>query len=233
MTALPFTLRVETALSPVLFTVRGKLAPKDLATARGVHNQVAGSDMAVAAARSLGDLSHAVFIPALPDAPADEFLIIDYWNSPAGIGMFFSDENVQKGGAMLFRERETVIWAATPGLPHFSMPAPTGRNDRFVGIVRGPVKSQKDAERILSAAMQKNVNTARARGLLSREFYFRLGAPGSAPSLELIGLDVWFDADGMQADYADPAMNAMLDGLFTGAPDASVWKKPAGEWVEW
>lgn len=233
MTALPFTLRVETTLSPVLFTVRGKLTPKDLATARVVHNEVAGSPQAVAGARSLGDLSHAVFVPALPDAPADEFLILDYWNSAPGIGMFFSDPEVAKGGPKLFRERETVVWATTSGLPHFAMPGPAGRNDRFVGIVRGMVRSQKEAETLLSAAMQKGINTARARGLLSREFYFRMADRGAAPSLELIGLDVWFDAEGMQADYADLDMNAMLSGLFTGAPDTSVWKKPAGEWVEW
>lgn len=233
MTALPFTLRVDTGVSPVLYTVRGRLVPATIEKARTVHNQVAGSDEAVAAARSLGDLSHAVFVPALPDAPTDELLIIDYWNSAAGIGMFFSDENVQKAGATLFKDPETVVWSATPGLPRFALPAPNGRNDRFVGIVRGMVASQKAAEKILTDAMRKNINTARARGLLSREFYFR-HAPGGSPSLELIGLDVWFDGEGMQTDYSDPAMNAMLDdGLFTAAPDATVWTKPKGQWVEW
>lgn len=233
MTALPFTLRVETTPSPVLFTVHGKLAPKGLEAARIAHNEAAGTDQAITGARSLGDLSHSVFIPAEPDAPADDFLILDYWNSAAGIGMFFSDPEVAKGGPKLFRERETVIWATTPDLPRFAMPGPLGRNDRFAGIIRGMVKSQADAERTLAMWMQQSINTARSRGLLGREFYFRLRAPGQAPSLELLGVDYWFDAEGMQADYADPAMNRLLEGLFIAAPEGGVWKKPEGAWAEW
>jgi hypothetical protein len=232
MTALPFTLRVETLTSPVLFTVMGKLAPPSIEKARIVHNQAAGSDQAIAAARSLGDLSHAVFVPAEPDAPKDDFMIVDYWNSAAGIQMFFSDKHVQEGGAALFRERETVVWAGTPGLPRFALPAPTGRNDRFAGIIRGMVSSQKAAEKTLAEWMGKSLNQARARGLLSREFFFR-HAPGGAPSLELIGLDVWFDGEGMQADYAEPAMNDLLGTLYKGEPSGGVYKKPKGQWVEW
>lgn len=56
---------------------------------------------------------------------------------------------------------------------------------------------------------------------------------GQAPSLELLGVDYWFDAEGMQADYADPAMNRLLEGLFTAAPEGGVWKKPEGAWAEW
>jgi hypothetical protein len=80
--------------------------------------------------------------------------------------------------------------------------------------------------------MGKSVNTARARGLLSREFFFR-HAPGGSPSLELIGLDIWFDAEGMQADYAEPAMNDLLGALFKSEPGGGVWMKPKGQWVEW
>ena len=56
--------------------------------------------------------------------------------------------------------------------------------------------------------------------------------PG-ADSLEAIGVDVWFDADGMQAVYADPDEMEPLADLFTASPATSVWKKPAGQWVEW
>ena len=51
--------------------------------------------------------------------------------------------------------------------------------------------------------------------------------------MKLIGLDVWFDAEGMQADYADPAMNEDLGAPFTAMPDSSLWKKPSSMWVEW
>ncbi|MGD9738345.1 MAG: hypothetical protein AB7U48_02995 [Bauldia sp.] len=70
-----------------------------------------------------------------------------------------------------------VIWATTPGLPRFAMPGPLGRNDRFAGIIRGMVKSREDAERTLAMWMQQSINAARSRGLLGREFYFRLPAP--------------------------------------------------------
>ncbi|CAN5283931.1 hypothetical protein BH10PSE9_BH10PSE9_01590 [soil metagenome] len=39
------------------------------------------------------------------------------------------------------------------------------------------------------------------------------------PSLEVIGVDGWFDAAGMQELYADPAEMEPLSGLFTTAPE--------------
>ena len=68
---------------------------------------------------------------------------------------------------------------------------------------------------------------------MSREWYFRMPRQGEAPSLEAIGVDVWFDADGMQAIYADPREMEPFGKLFTGQPQTSVWKKPEGHWVEW
>lgn len=234
MTMLPFKLQVDATPATFLFTVRGPLAAADLEGGRVAHNMAAGSDEAVAAARSFSDLSHAVFVPVEQNgAGAGELLIIDYWSNPAGIGRFFSDPQVQKGGAMLYRDREAVVWERVPGLQQFSLPAPSGRNERYVGIARGPVASREKATAILSEAFSKRINIARAKGLMSREWFFRVARPGDPPTLEAIGIDVWFDADGMQEVYADPAEMTALDGLFTGRPDTSVWKKPAGAWVEW
>ena len=134
---------------------------------------------------------------------------------------------------MLFREREAVLWQGTPGLPRFSLPAPAGKNERYVGIARGTVGSREEAEKILTEAVRKAINTARAKGLMSREWFFRLSPPGEKPSLEAIGVDVWFDADGMREVYSDPAEMAGLGGLFTGTPATSAWQKPPGAWVEW
>ncbi len=234
MTFLPFTLRIDPLTSPVLFTVRGTLAAPDLENGRQTHNLAAGSDQGVAAARSLGDLSHAVFVPVEPSGKgAGELLILDTWVSAAGIGMFFSDPQVQQGAGMLFTDRETVIWQASPGLPRIALPAPAGRNDRWAGIVRGPVASREAAEKIVTESVRKRLSPARAKGLISREWFFRWTPPGEKPSLEAIGLDLWFDGDGMQEIYADPAEMAGLAGLFTGMPATSVWKKPAGAWIEW
>ncbi len=234
MTMLPFKLSVQPAPVQFLLTVRGPLTAKNLEDGRIAHNQVAGSDQGVAMARSFGDLSHAVFVPVEPaSSGAGELLIIDYWNSVEGLQAFFSNPQVQQGEPMLFRDKEAVVWAGTPGLPRFSLPAPTGKNERYLGIARGMTASREGAEKILTESVRKAVNTGRAKGLLSREWFFRASPPGEKPSLEVIGVDVWFDADGMQAAYADPAEMASLAGLFTGAPATSVWRKPAGAWVEW
>jgi hypothetical protein len=234
MTSLPFKLQIDPLAAQFLFTVRGPMVPANLEAGRAAHNIAAGSDQGVAAARSFGDLSHAVYVPVdAPKSGAGELLIIDYWNSPQGLGMFFSDPQVQQGGTLLFRDKETVIWQASPGLPRVTLPAPYGRNDRFAGIVRGTVASREAAEKIVTESVRKRLNPARAKGLLSREWYFRWTPPNEKPSLEAIGLDVWFDADGMQAIYAEPAEMAGLAGLFTAKPQTSVWKKPAGMWVEW
>jgi hypothetical protein len=187
-------------------------------------------------ARSFGDLSHAVFVPTEPmPSGAGELLIIDYWNSVEGLRQFFANDQVQQGGAMLFRKdaRESVVWQATAGLPRFNLPAPLGKNERHLGYVRGPVASREAAETALTEIMRTAVNTSRAKGLMSREWYFRLTAPGEKPSTEIIGVDVWFDEDGMNAVYGDPAEMAGFDTLFTAEPDAMTWRKPAGHWVEW
>ena len=235
MTTLPFKLQVEPTPMQFLFTVRGPLVAKDLEGGRVAHNMAAGTDQGVAAARSFSDLSHAVYVPAKPNGAtgAGELLIIDYWSNPAGIGTFFSDPQVQQGGTMVYKDREAVIWERTPGLPHFSLPAPAGKNERYVGLARGPIASREKAEKILTEALRKRANTARAKGLMSREWFFRLGRPGEKAPLEAIGVDVWFDAAGMQEVYADPAEMEVLDGLFTGMPETSVWQKPKGVWVEW
>jgi hypothetical protein len=234
MTMLPFTLMVDALPAQFLFTVRGELAANDIEGGRTAHNMAAGSDQGVAAARSFSDLAHAVYVPVEPaKIGAGELLIIDYWNNPEGIERFFSDPQVQKGGAMLFREREAVVWQSSSGLPRFNLPAPAGRNERTVGLARGTVKSREAAEAILGEALRAGVNQSRAKGLMTREWYFRLTGPGEKPSLEAIGLDVWFDAEGMREVYANPAEMKHFDGLFSGRPELSVWQKPKGHWVEW
>ena len=231
MTTLPFKLQIAPAPMQFLLTVRGEMAPANREAGRQTHNVAAGSDQGVAAARSLGDLSHAVFVPTeAPKAGAGELLIVDYWNSVDGLMKFFSDEQVLKGGAMLFKAREPVVWASSPGMPHFNLAAPTGRNERWLGIVRGPVKSRAAAEQTLAASLVKSANTARAKGLMMREWYFRADQPESN---ELIGVDLWFDAKGMQEVYADPGEMAVFADLFTARPETSVWQKPEGQWVEW
>ena len=129
-----------------LLTIFGKLKPATLAEARQVHNATAGNPAGVAAARSLGDLSHMVYVPTGSDGQAaGELLILDIWNSPEGLNQFFSSHDVQAGGEMIFTEREPVLWMPATGATSYHLPAPKGKNDRFVGLVRGRVHSHEQA----------------------------------------------------------------------------------------
>ena len=235
MTTLPFKLQVDPTPIQFLFTVRGPLAAKDLEGGRVAHNMAAGSDQGVAAARSFSDLSHAVYVPVKPNgAGAGELLIIDYWNNPAGHrNVLLRPAGPAGRHDRLPRPRSGDLGARRRACRASACRRPTGRNERYVGIARGPVASREGAEKILTEALRKRANTSRAKGLMSREWYFRLGRPGEKPPLEAIGVDVWFDADGMQEVYADPAEMDVLEGLFTGVPETSVWQKPKGAWVEW
>jgi hypothetical protein len=95
------------------------------------------------------------------------------------------------------------------------------------------VASRESAEKIVTESVRKRLNTARSRGLLSREWFFRLPMPGEKTPLEAIGLDVWFDADGMAKTYSEPAELDGLANLFTAKPMTATFRKPAGMWVEW
>jgi len=92
-----------------LLTIRGTLAPPSLEAARQVHNQTAGAPEGVAAAKSLGDLSHMVYVPVNKELA--ELFIMDLWTSPSGLNQFFSDPQVQQGAAMIFTQRDPVVWS--------------------------------------------------------------------------------------------------------------------------
>jgi hypothetical protein len=96
-----------------LLTVRGKVAAPTVADVRELHNTTAGAPQGIAAARSLGDLSHNVY-SAVSDG-SDTILLIDHWNSLTGLGRFFGDPQVQAGAGQLFAERDAVVWGPTSG----------------------------------------------------------------------------------------------------------------------
>src|SRR6266481_131086 len=186
-----------------LLTIRGTLAPPSLEAARPVHNQTAGAPEGVAAAKSLGDLSHMVYVPVNKELA--ELFIMDLWTSPSGLNQFFSDPQVQHGAGLIFTQRDPVVWEPAEGFFTYHIPAPTGHNDRFFGLIRGPV--------------------------VSRELYFRLAQPGMPESLELFAVDGWSDLEGMNRYYDDPDFGQALGGLFTTQPATLLLKHPVGDWV--
>src|ERR1700730_17944668 len=165
-----------------LLAIRGTLAPETLEAARKVHNETAGAAANVAAARSLGDLSHMVYTPASESSlGAEEFLILDLWNNAEGLNQFFSNEQVQEQAGLIFTERDPVVWAPAEGFGGYPLPAPHGKNEPIVARVRGTVKSRDAARSIHNALTDGLLNKARLAGALSHDAYFRM-APPRAPA---------------------------------------------------
>ena len=217
-----------------LLAIRGTLAPRTLEAARTVHNQTAGAPANVAAARGLGDLSHLVYTPAPQSSLGHgEFLILDLWNNPEGLNQFFSNHEVQEQAGLIFTERDPVVWAPADGFTGYHLPAPHGKNDRIVALVRGTVKSVEAARSQHNSLTDGLLNKARLAGALSHDAYFRMAPPGEPESLEFFAVDVWTDGAGMGGFYQDPEFGAGFMDLFAGEPTTSVWTHPDGEWVEW
>lgn len=218
-----------------LLAIRGVLKPKTVEDARTTHNLTAGNLDGVAAARALGDLSHNVFV-ALGDtkATAGELLILDVWNNLEGFNEFFSSKQVQEGGAMIFAgDVDRDLWSHAHDFRSFGLPTPAGKNDRYVGLVRGIVRSREVAKAAFDRVAKDTINAARKEGQISHEIFFRMTPPGQPPALDLLGVDVWMDAEGMGRFYSNPAHLAPLRDVFTVAPATSTWKSPPGTWIEW
>jgi quinol monooxygenase YgiN len=161
------------------------------------------------------------------------FLILDAWNSVDGLNQFFANPHVQEQAGQIFSQRDPVVWQPAEGFTSYSMPAPYGCNERFVGIVRGMLPSIEDGRRVHNALVEKFINKARWRSNLSHQAYLRLAAPGTPEALEFFAVDTWMDAEGMGQHYNDPEFRAAFGDLFAAMPSASVWAHPAGAWVEW
>ncbi len=225
-------------LTLYLLTIRGTLSPSTLEEARNVHNMTAGNPDGVAAAKSLGDVSHMVYVPMPHNGHvkadgAGEFLIMDLWHSIDGLNTFFADKHVQEGGNMIFSQRDPVVWAPAEGFTSFHIPAPSGNNDRVIAVVRGTVNSKEEAKKLHNAVMSKTISKARSLGLLSHESYFRLAAPDSPEAMEYLGVDVWMNGERLGEYYGDEEFLAGYDGFFTAEATDSVWVHPKGDWTEW
>jgi hypothetical protein len=222
---------------PVVLTVRGTLVPSNLEAARPLHNETAGSERGIAAARALGDLSHKVYAPCLASkqssAKKGELLFIDRWVDPKGIMDFFSSSHVQEQASRMFSAKDATIWMPARGSFASHLPAPMGKDKRFVGMIRGPIKSPEATIEVFRGVDEKAQRDARRRGLMSHEIFIKLAPPGDTSALELLGIDVWCDFDGMSEHYTDQTHMAGLGTAFTGPPQATVWEQAPGQWSEW
>lgn len=225
---------LSNSLSLHLLTIRGTLAPATLEAARTVHNQTAGAPANVAAAQSLGDLSHMVYVPAGQPTPGvGDFLILDLWNSMDGLNQFFANPQVQHQAGLIFSQRDPVVWVPADGFTTYHFPAPYGQNERIIAAVHGPVRSWEEARETHNALVAQGVSGARRAGDLSHEVYRRLAPPNTPEAMEFFAVDVWTNAAGMGAYYQNPEFLSSFQKLFAGPPSTSTWIHPSGEWVEW
>jgi hypothetical protein len=214
-----------------LLTVRGKTNAATIAANRELHDATAGEPRSVAGARALGDLSHNVFTPL--GGEEDELLFLDYWNSVSGLGQFFSNPQVQAAAAQLFAERDGVVWAPAPGFGSWSLPVPFSRAPSGIGLLRVAVTSIEAAASGFNAYSTATINTARSHGLVSHSTWARVPMPGESPVAEIIGVDVWSDAERMNGYYALDIGFEHLGPTFAGQPASSTWRAAPGQWAEW
>jgi hypothetical protein len=224
-------------MTPYLLSIQGTLSSATLEAARTIHNQTAGLPANVVVAQALGDLSHMVYVPFGAPAPASggagDFLILDVWNNLDGLNQFFANPEVQQQAGQIFATRDPVVWAPADDLLSYHFPAPYGKNDRIVAVVRGRVHSRQAARAAHNAIVAAQVGAARRAGDISHQAYFRLAPPNSPEALEFFAVDVWLDAAGMGQYYSDPAFMKGIEALFAAPPATSIWTHPAGVWVEW
>lgn len=223
---------------PILLTVRGTLTTPNLDAARALHNSTAGSPEGIAAARALGDLSHKVYVPApeagtLSSAKPGEVLFIDTWVDPAGLMQFFSNHAVQEQAGKLFASRLPTVWMAARGAATFHLPAPSGQQPRFVGMIRASITSPEAAIEAFRGLIHGGIRDARRRGQLSHDLYIKLNPPGDTSPVELLGVDVWTNLAGLTEHYTRPGEMANLASVFTARPEATVWQQAEGGWSEW
>jgi hypothetical protein len=212
-----------------LLTVRGTASTADPEAARKLHNDTAGTDAGVDAARALGDLSHNVFVPL--EGGGSELLFVDTWNSLSGMEAFFADPHVQAGAAELFTSRDAVAWIPSEFV-EFHLPVPSDRSPVALGLLRATVASMDAARAAFREVAAANLNKARLHGQISHQTFQR-ATPEGPSATELLGVDLWFDLDGMARYYADPHTYDALGGVFTGPPETSVWAPAPGSWREW
>ena len=222
----------DAGASTFLLTVRGRTIPATLEATRKLHNDTAGAPPSVAGARSLGDLSHNVFAP-VSDELGGELLFIDLWNSLAGLGRFFSDEQVQEAAGQLFSSRDATVWAKAESFGAFHLLVPSGQAVAGLGVLQVQVTALDRAAEAFTAYTAATINRSRRHGIVSHSAWTRVPDPGEEPANEIVSIDLWSDPGEMSRYYDLSIGFEHLGPVFAGEPRTSTWMSAPGEWVEW
>ena len=214
-----------------LLTVRGKVAAPSVADVRELHNATAGAPQGVAAARSLGDLSHNVY-SAVNDG-SDTILFIDHWNSLSGLGRVLR-RPAGPGGrrAAVRRARRGRVGPDERVRQPSSRAAvgPVGRRRRrparrgqLARCGRGRVHRLRRGDDQHRAALRARV----AQHVVADR---RPGGDRGA------GDPRRRPVDRRRADECVLELRLGYEHLgpvFAGEPQTSVWQSAKGEWIEW
>lgn len=222
--------------NPILYITRGALNPS-LDRAREKHNEftIEGPTPGKEIARSLGDLSHAVYVPASgatskSDVKPGELIFLDFWEDPNRMDAFFSDDNVRDAGARLFSSYEETAWMSAPAAFAYNLPQIDGDAARFVAIARATVHSAENAIAEFGKYASKNVGVARRRGQLSHSLHVKRAKP-SEPA-EVLALDFWSTRKGLREYYDDQEAWNGFGASFTAPLKVSTWERSSG-FAEW
>ena len=106
---------------------------------------------------------------------------------------------------MIFASLENrEIWSLAQDFRSFILSTPTHNKDSYMGLLRGTVRSRQDAKAAFDKMAKDTINAARMEGQVSHQVFFRMTPPGQPAALDLLGVDVWMDADGMGRFYSNP-----------------------------
>ena len=110
---------------------------------------------------------------------------------------------------------------------------PSGASPAAVGLLRAGVASLEAAAAAFNAYAAATINTARKYGQIEHATWSRLPNPGETITPEVIGVDLWIDADQMNAYYQLGIGFEHFGPVFDGEPQTSVWQAAEGQWTEW
>src|SRR4051794_27746569 len=86
-----------------------------------------------------------------PQSGAGDLLILDVWDSMEGLNQFFANPNVQHQAGQIFAGRDPVVWLPAEGFLGYNLPAPYGKNERIVAVVRGKVTARAQSMAVHNA----------------------------------------------------------------------------------
>ena len=217
--------------STFLLTVRGTPLPSTLEASRELHNATPEHHRASRApARSA---ISATTSTSRSRTASTSLLIIDYWNSPTGLGMFFSNPQVQAEAGKLFSDRDGIVWAPAQGFGSWSLPVPFGRTPAGVGLLRVSVSAIEGAAAGFSAD-SGTVNEARnARSCLAQHLDARPRArrePGRRGDRR--GHVERRREDGTTTTRSASA-SSTSGPCSRVSPPPRTWRAAPGDWIEW